>query len=152
MIDDDDDVVMTTGEPEPAQSPLGSLANLTPAASIGTTSNGSASISGADHPQNGASASSSSLDAYRTGYVFTTEMMLHVNPLDPEHPEKPVRIWKIHEKLRQNDLIRYMKRIRIREVTKDEVMLVHDAGIWDGVEQSACKSLCRWHYDNRMRY
>jgi histone deacetylase 6 len=145
VVIDDDDVAMpsasTYAAGRQAHSPAGSLNNLTPAMSVTTSSNSSDDRDlvgmtngiglGAREEASGA------LDEFRTGYVYSSEMMLHSNPIDPEHPERPVRIYKIFRKLQENSLLQHMKRIKIREVTKDEVMLVHDQGIWDGVERTA---------------
>lgn len=62
-------------------------------------------------------------------------MMLHVNPIDPDHPERPLRVFKIFLKLKEKNVLSHMKRIPIREVTEDEVKLVHDRGIWEGVQR-----------------
>lgn len=146
MPDDDDDVNMAPALPASLPSPSRSLRDMTPVASVSTTSsNGIANIGGsilngvrlgarADHAR-----SSSQFDQYRTGVVFCADMMLHANPIDEDHPEKPLRIYKIYKKLKENRLFERMKRIPIREVTEDEVKLVHDQGIWDGVWNSACK-------------
>ncbi|KAJ1023487.1 hypothetical protein NDA16_003104 [Ustilago loliicola] len=150
LLDDYDDVEMLSAVPQSStrarvQSPSGSLTNLTPAVSVTASSNGS------DHQssngvlvngtgparQSGASDSSSSLDQYRSGIVFSSDMMLHSNPIDHDHPEKPIRIWLIYKKLQEGDLLKYMKRIKIREIEEKEVTLVHDKGIWDGVQNSA---------------
>lgn len=148
MLDDDDDVIAAppTTFTAPAQSPSASLRDMTPAMSVSTTSGHSSDIA------NGAHANSSSisggeaeldpispLDEHRTGYVFSADMMLHVNPIEPEHPERPLRIWKIFLEFKRNNLFPRMKRIPIREVEEEEVALVHDKGIWDGVKRSACK-------------
>lgn len=121
-------------------SPATSLRDVTPAMSVQTDTTGS------NDPVNefdaGNAGPPSTLDRYRTGYVYSSEMMLHVNPIDPEHPERPLRIWKIYLKFKHRDLFSRMKRIPIREVTEDEVKLVHQQGIWQGVTQSA-----RFHSD-----
>jgi histone deacetylase 6 len=123
-----------------------SIGNITPAISVSTSATGSSdrlhdeavrNLGRNGHGFN----NTNSTDQYRTGYVYSAQMMLHANPIDPEHPEKPVRIWKIYKLLHERSLLRYMKRIPIREVTEDEVKLVHDQGIWTGVEMSACKFL-----------
>ncbi|TKY86133.1 hypothetical protein EX895_004958 [Sporisorium graminicola] len=138
LIDDDDEddvAAIPSINRAPAHSPSGSLRDVTPAMSVETDTTTS------NDPINGFVNSNidqqSSLDQYRTGYVYSADMMLHVNPVDPEHPERPLRIWKIYLKFKHRDLFSRMKRIPIREVTRAEVDLVHDKGIWDGVEQSA---------------
>ncbi|SAM82945.1 related to HDA1-histone deacetylase A [Ustilago bromivora] len=143
LLDDDDDVDMVAAAPQASThahmlSPSGSLTNLTPAVSVSTSSNGS------DHHSNGApvngrgiSKDFSSLDQYRSGLVYSSDMMLHSNPIDRDHPEKPVRIWMILRKLQEKGIIKHMKRIEIRQIKEKEVLLVHDKGIWKGVENSA---------------
>ena len=144
LDDDDDDVDMGRAVQPNAASPSASLRDITPAMSVSTTSsNGNGHLNG--FMPNGASASTlgsqSTSDSYRTGYVFSSDMTLHANPIDPDHPEKPLRIWMIYQQFKANRLFARMKRIEIREVTEDEVKLVHDQGIWDGVWKTACKSL-----------
>ncbi|SPO27123.1 related to HDA1 - histone deacetylase A [Ustilago trichophora] len=144
LDDDDEDVQMAPAAQPSAPSPSGSLRDMTPAVSVSTSSSdGNGHINGlATNGANLASqvralGSSSPFDQYRTGYVFSSEMTLHTNPIDPEHPEKPLRIWRIYQQFQANRLFQRMKRIQIREVTEDEVKLVHDQGIWNGVFASA---------------
>ena len=148
VLDDDDDDVHMAAAPAPTSlapqpSPSASLRDMTPAVSISTISsngngqtiaNGSSQLVSIDTDDK-----ASPFDRYRTGYVFSADMMLHVNPIDPNHPEQPLRIWEIYRKFKANKLFERMKRIPIREVLEDEVKLVHDQGIWDGVWTSACK-------------
>lgn len=146
LDDDDEDVQMAPAAQPSARSPSASLRDMTPAVSVSTSSsdgnahtNGLAANGTNLASQIGSLSSSSSFDQYRTGYVFSSEMTLHTNPIDPEHPEKPLRIWRIYQQFQANRLFQRMKRIQIREVTEDEVKLVHDQGIWNGVFASACK-------------
>lgn len=136
--DEDDDVsVMPPVNHAAAQSTSASLREITPAISVNTESTSSNDL--INGVGNVGVDSQSSLDRYRTGYVYSSDMMLHVNPIDRDHPERPLRIWKIYLKFKHRDLFSRMKRIPIREVTEDEVKMVHDQGIWDGVKQSARK-------------
>lgn len=134
--EDDNGVASTSVRHPPAQSPTTSLRGITPAMSVATTS--TSSINPADE-RNSASGPPSSLDRYRTGYVYSADMMLHVNPIDPDHPERPLRIFKIFMKFKESNLFARMKRVPIREVAEEEVKLVHDHGIWEGVQRLACK-------------
>ncbi|EST04726.1 Histone deacetylase domain protein [Kalmanozyma brasiliensis GHG001] len=143
VVDDDDDVVPVTAAVNlPAHSPNNSLRDITPAASISASSTNSSDQANALQP-NGSSGGDDALDTsspqdkFRTGYVFSADMMLHVNPIEPEHPERPLRIWKIFLGFKKHDLFTHMKRIPIREAKEDEVALVHDKGIWEGVTRSA---------------
>ncbi|CBQ72644.1 related to HDA1-histone deacetylase A [Sporisorium reilianum SRZ2] len=136
-IDDDDEAIaaIPSTNHAAAASSSTSLRDVTPAMSVETGSSSSHDpingfVNGNADPQ-------SELDRYRTGYVYSSEMMLHVNPIDRDHPERPLRIWKIYLKFKHRDLFQRMKRINIREVAEDEVLLVHDKGIWDGVKRSA---------------
>lgn len=149
VADDDDDVELApTADHSPrrtsGQSPPESLTHLTPALSVTTSSGGSDVVMTGDSSNGrgiGAPSNTShvslSMDRYRTGIVFSADMMLHQNTNDPEHPEHPIRIWKIYTKLQEAGLLQHMKRIKIREITADEVKLVHDKGIWDGVQALA---------------
>ncbi|PWN42654.1 Arginase/deacetylase [Ceraceosorus guamensis] len=88
-------------------------------------------------------------DVLRTGLVYSPAMMLHCPPQnmdeDPEvydrHPEQPKRISEIYQKLVAHGCAMRMKKINIREVTKEETMLVHEEGVWDGVEITAFHTL-----------
>ncbi|CEH15291.1 Histone deacetylase complex, catalytic component HDA1 [Ceraceosorus bombacis] len=88
-------------------------------------------------------------DVLRTGLVYSPAMMLHCPPQnmdeDPEvydrHPEQPKRISEIYQKLVAHGCAMRMKKINIREVKKEETMLVHEEGVWDGVEITAFHTL-----------
>ncbi|SNX85548.1 related to HDA1 - histone deacetylase A [Melanopsichium pennsylvanicum] len=137
ILDDDDDVDMATVAQTSVPSPAVSLRDMTPAVSVSTTSssiNGHTNahvVHGAHH--GAPSGTGSPFDQYRTGYVYSSDMTLHSNPIDPEHPERPLRIWQIYTQFKANRLFERMKKITIREVLEDEVRLVHDQGIWKGV-------------------
>lgn len=79
----------------------------------------------------------------RTGLVYSSVMMLHADPLELDeddyrkHPEQPERTSRIFSTLKSHGCVARMKRIPIREVQMAEVLLVHDKGIWDGVQRSA---------------
>ncbi|ETW78721.1 hypothetical protein HETIRDRAFT_324562 [Heterobasidion irregulare TC 32-1] len=70
------------------------------------------------------------------GFVYAPEMLLHsFESSDPEadHPERPERIAKIHEILMENGCIVRMKKIPIRRVKREEVLLVHSELHWNSV-------------------
>lgn len=69
---------------------------------------------------------------YRFGYVYDDMMLLH-NP-QTEHPEMPERILQIFHKLQRGGVIKYMKRVPIRDARKYEVLLVHSEDHWEKVE------------------
>lgn len=74
------------------------------------------------------------------GFVYSTEMMTH-HPLSTEgHPEVPERILRIWDALASKYYINKGKRIPIRQVMKQEALLVHSEDLWDKVEAIQCKS------------
>lgn len=148
VVDDDDDVpaIIPSASRGLDASPSASLRDVTPAMSVATTSTTSSNHVNGVHAL-AFEGENDPRDRYRTGYVYSSDMMLHVNPIDPEHPERPLRIWKIFLKFKQNNLFSRMKRIPIREVTEDEVKLVHDHGIWEGVQSLACKLM--WYKERQ---
>lgn len=76
----------------------------------------------------------------RTGYVFDPLMMLHCQddytPTDDihdsgeGHPEEPMRIKRIFNRLKEQGLIRRMKRLEFEEVQEHQVKLVHGDMHW----------------------
>lgn len=81
-----------------------------------------------------------------TGLVYSSIMMLHAEPVlvtreaHEGHPEAPERISRAFQVLKDNGCVKRMKRIQPREVERDEVALVHDLGVWEGVWRSQCES------------
>ncbi len=79
----------------------------------------------------------SPLDEHRTGYVFSADMMF-TSTREPEHPESLCESGR-------SFLIQEEQPVPSHEEDSDsrgeeeEVALVHDKGIWDGVKRSACK-------------
>ncbi|PWN52426.1 Arginase/deacetylase [Violaceomyces palustris] len=73
---------------------------------------------------------------FKSGILYDSLMMLHSNPVE-EHPEAPERISTIFRLLKKHGCVSRMKRIACREVIKEEVALVHDMGMWEGLERSA---------------
>jgi hypothetical protein len=86
---------------------------------------------------------------YRTGYIYDTIMMLHCQdgytPTHDNfssgdgHPEEPMRIKRIFAKLAAAGLIGRMKKLESRNVTMEEVMLVHTEDHWDKVQSTECE-------------
>ncbi|CAO1639065.1 unnamed protein product [Sympodiomycopsis kandeliae] len=77
----------------------------------------------------------------QTGLLYSSLMMLHAHPTlstrpSDQHPEGPERIARAFQVLKENGCVKRMKRIQPREVLKDEVALIHDLGVWDGVYRS----------------
>ncbi|KAL7419556.1 Histone deacetylase hda1 [Cryptotrichosporon argae] len=81
----------------------------------------------------------------RTGYVYDPLMMLHcqdgytptedhVEDNGEGHPEEPMRIKRIFKRLRESNLIQRMKQLPSKEVTRDQVILVHTEDHWDKVQ------------------
>ena len=74
---------------------------------------------------------------YTVGYIYSSEMMSHFSPHG--HPEEPARILAIWQTLRDDQLFEKMKWLPIREVRKEEVLLVHSEDHWDKVIALQCK-------------
>lgn len=80
----------------------------------------------------------------RTGYIYDPTMMLHCHegyiPNDSDaadqsgHPEEPMRIKRIFDRLSSQGLIRRMKHLDFSEVTYDQVILVHTKEHWEKVQ------------------
>lgn len=90
----------------------------------------------------------------RTGYVYNPLMMLHCQdgymPTPDDvidsgegHPEEPMRIKRIFTRLKDQGLIRRMKQIQDKEVTIDQVNLVHGPDHWYKVQGTEGEVLCR---------
>lgn len=74
---------------------------------------------------------------YTVGYVYATDMLMHFKK--DGHPEQPQRIRQILETLTLNGLTPKMKELPIRQVKKNEAMLVHSEDHWDKVIQLQCE-------------
>ncbi|KAF5321404.1 hypothetical protein D9619_001742 [Psilocybe cf. subviscida] len=68
---------------------------------------------------------------FSVGYVYSSEMMSHFSPHG--HPEQPARIQQIWQTIVHDQLTKKMKWIPIREVRKEEALLVHSEDLWDKV-------------------
>lgn len=87
----------------------------------------------------------------RTGYIYDPMMMLHCpDGYTPtaesahsgdNHPEEPMRIKRIFNRLSEHGLIKRMKKLEFGEVTFEQVMLIHSEGHWDKVQGTECESL-----------
>jgi hypothetical protein len=87
----------------------------------------------------------------RTGYIYDPMMMLHCpDGYTPtadsahsgdNHPEEPMRIKRIFNRLSEHGLIKRMKKLEFGEVTIEQVMLIHSEGHWDKVQGTECESL-----------
>lgn len=65
----------------------------------------------------------------KTGFVYDERMLLHFDPHDPEHPEKPARITSIYDKLRAAELLNRSVRIPITIKLSElapEIQAIHD--------------------------
>lgn len=74
---------------------------------------------------------------YTVGYIYSSEMMSHFSPHG--HPEQPARIQKIWLTLVRDELNKRMKWIPIREVRRDEALLVHSEDHWNKVISLQCE-------------
>lgn len=77
--------------------------------------------------------------SYSVGYVYSTTMKSHKNTLNADHVERPLRIDKIYQKLLKEGFIGEMKQIKFRLATREEVLRIHTADLWDRVESIACR-------------
>ncbi|GAA5989512.1 hypothetical protein JCM11641_005556 [Rhodosporidiobolus odoratus] len=83
---------------------------------------------------------------HRSGYCYAKQMTLHA-PLakfdtdDDRHPEQPARILGIHRKLENGGLLSRMQQVAVREVVREEVMLVHSEGHWDRVRATGFQTI-----------
>lgn len=92
---------------------------------------------------------------------MTLHKQLDTASKDDPHPEQPTRITGIFNRLSCTldafsftahladpscatvaGLTDRMERISVREVVRDEVMLVHSEGHWDRVRATGCTSFC----------
>lgn len=71
------------------------------------------------------------------GYVYSSEMMSHFSPHG--HPEQPARIQQIWLTLVRDQLTKAMKWLPIREVRKEEALLVHGEDHWNKVIAIQCE-------------
>jgi len=74
---------------------------------------------------------------YTVGYIYSSEMMSHFSPHG--HPEQPARIQQIWQTLVRDQLTKKMKWLPIREVRKEEALLVHSEDHWDKVIAIQCE-------------
>lgn len=65
----------------------------------------------------------------RVCYVYDELMMQHKNIFENGHPEAPERIRKIRERFSEYNLIDRMKHLSSRDVTEDELLLVHSMSL-----------------------
>jgi histone deacetylase 6 len=75
---------------------------------------------------------------FTVGYVYSSEMMSHFSP-QGHHPEQPQRIQRIWMALRSGQMTDKMKWIPIREVRRDETLLVHSEDHWNKVIALQCE-------------
>ena len=74
---------------------------------------------------------------YTVGYIYSSEMMSHFSPHG--HPEQPARIQHIWQTLVRDQLTKKMKWLPIRQVRKEEALLVHSEDHWDKVIALQCE-------------
>ena len=63
--------------------------------------------------------------SFNVGVVYDDFMSKHFHPTEP-HPECPERIQEIYKELNKRNLITKMLAIKSRDITRDELLLVHD--------------------------
>lgn len=70
---------------------------------------------------------------YNVGYVYSSEMLKHFSMRDSEHVERPARIEKIWDLLREKQCLDKMYNIPIKPLQKQEALLVHTENHWQKV-------------------
>ena len=74
------------------------------------------------------------------GYVYDKRMLLH--SARNGHTEAPERISRVFEMLEENGYIDLMKELPIRQVEREEVLLVHSEGLWEKVIAISGRMIC----------
>ena len=74
----------------------------------------------------------------RVGYCYDPRMREHRH-LSYDHPEQPARISSIFETLETSGCTSRMIVLPAREVSEDEVTLVHSRNVWNRVDEIECK-------------
>jgi len=80
----------------------------------------------------------------RVGYCYDPRMREHKN-LTYDHPEQPARISSIFETLEASGCTSRMIVLPVREVSEDEVTLVHSRKVWKRVNDIECKAFPSLH-------
>jgi histone deacetylase 6 len=81
----------------------------------------------------------------RVGYCYDPRMREHKH-LSYDHPEQPARITSIFETLENSGCTSRMIVLPAREVSEDEVTLVHNRDVWDQVNEIECKISSAFHF------
>lgn len=77
----------------------------------------------------------------QVGYVYDASMLFHACSSPDGHPEQPARIARIHDALKTANILEKMQQLSIREVQREEVLLVHSETLWDKVMAIAGRAL-----------
>lgn len=80
----------------------------------------------------------------RVGYCYDPRMGGHEN-LSYDHPEQPARITTIFSELETSGCTSRMIFLPAREVSEDEVALVHSRNVWERVNEIECKVYSAFH-------
>ncbi|CAH7689737.1 hypothetical protein BY996DRAFT_7125185 [Phakopsora pachyrhizi] len=87
----------------------------------------------------------------RTGICYSRQMLKHWKPGtsfdyekdqddDDLEPERPSRIARVIAQVSKQNLIANLENIKIRQATKEEIMLVHSEGHWNRIHETAFMS------------
>ncbi|KAF9450410.1 histone deacetylase complex protein [Macrolepiota fuliginosa MF-IS2] len=71
---------------------------------------------------------------YTVGYVYSSEMTTHLKLGNDPHPEQPQRIVQIWKTLISHQYNQRMLWLPIRQVSREEALLVHTEDHWDKVQ------------------
>ena len=81
----------------------------------------------------------------RVGYCYDPRMREHKH-LSYDHPEQPARISSIFKTLENSGCTSRMIVLPAREVSEDEVTLVHSRKVWERVNEIECKTSSAFHF------
>ena len=81
----------------------------------------------------------------RVGYCYDPRMRGHKH-ISYDHPEQPARITSIFETLEDSGCTSRMIVLPAREVSEDEVALVHSKRVWERVNEIECKISSAFHF------
>jgi histone deacetylase 6 len=70
---------------------------------------------------------------HQVGYVYDEGMLMHACLAPDGHPEQPARLTRVHNALVTAKVLEKMQKLPIREVERDEALLVHSQTLWDKV-------------------
>lgn len=86
-----------------------------------------------------------SVSSTGVGYCYDPRMKEHKH-LCYDHPEQPTRISRIFDTLELYGCTSRMIALPVREVSEDEVTMVHSRNVWERVNEIECKISPAFHF------